>query len=118
MIEINYEEGQTASQQAENERDMLIRGVFAEYQIEVVFDRSVPIGLDVKYDVRDKKTGKIFIIHDFRAIPCGPSLAADIRSQLDGHGATRSLNAVQASVSTASANSPSSRRTIAEDKSP
>jgi hypothetical protein len=37
---------------------------------------------------------------------------------LDGHGATRSLNAVQASVSTASANSPSSRRTIAEDKSP
>lgn len=86
---INYEEAQLASKQADNERHMLIKSVFAEYQIEIVFDRSVPVGLSAKYDVRDLVTGRIFIINDPRTVPCGPLLATFIRNQLEAEGALR-----------------------------
>jgi hypothetical protein len=89
MIEINYEARQKASKQADHERDGLIRSGFAEYQIEIVFDRSNPQPPNAKYDVRDLVTGRMFIIHDRRTITCGPLLAADIREQLNKEGALR-----------------------------
>jgi hypothetical protein len=82
MNEVNYAEGQMASKQADHERDVLIRGVFAEYQVEIPWERSTPFGLNSKYDVLDLVTGKTIIIHDERTITCGPLLATDIRNQL------------------------------------
>jgi hypothetical protein len=82
MMFTTHEERRNAAFDADVERDKLIRDVLAEYQVGVVFERSSPAPPNAKYDVRNLQTGEMFIVHDHRTVPCGPSLADDIRMQL------------------------------------